>query len=68
MKGHFGKGLDEPVALDLCLHPALSATPGGRGVGLGGPAPPTGPALMTFLDVTQAHFDFWQWHCVRFPH
>lgn len=59
MKGHFGKGLDEPVALDLCLHPVLSATPGGWGMGLGGPAHP-----LTFLESTQVYFDFWQQHCV----
>lgn len=27
-------------------------------------SPPTRPAVMIFLDSTQAHFDFWQWHCV----
>lgn len=37
---------------------------GGGGEGLQRPSQPSGPAVRTFLESTQAHFDSWQPHCV----
>lgn len=48
-------------------HFLLSQEGGGGGWGL--EAQPTHwSSDHDILDMTQAHFDFWQWHCVCFPH
>lgn len=53
MKGHFGKGLDELVAFNLCLHLPLSATLGRPG-GASEDHHPTGLAIMTPLEVSSS--------------